>query len=168
MAKEALGLGEGEGLDGLSGEDEEEMVVGKEGEDLYGSFIECSEISDLALVAAIELDKLHDRSKAKNNMFIVFGPLDMLDRVRETCYLDHFTGFAARLHFPFAGKDDTDFSVTSKEEFFAIIGELNTLYTASHFFDYTFPLDKVWVNDKESSFATFLEESECVLIVDGE
>ena len=168
MTKEALGFGESERLDGLSGEDEEEVIVSEEGEDLRGSSLECGKIGDLALVAAIEFDKLHDRSEAKNNMFIVFSPLDMLDRVRETRYLDYFTGFAARLYFPFTGKDDTDFSVTSKEEFFAIVGELNTLYTASHFFDYTFPLDKVWVNDEKPSFATFLEESECVLIVDGE
>jgi len=74
--------------------------------------------------AGIDFDELYIGWCSKKNVFVVFGPLNEVNRLREAGNFIDLVFAAGRLGVPIAEKVNGDIRVIPKEKFFAIIGEL--------------------------------------------
>ncbi len=117
------------------------------------------------MVTTVKLDKFDDRTAAKDNVFIIFGPAYITDTIGETGYLDYFTSFTARLNFPIIGKGYTDFGLTKEEEFLTIIGELGTVYESSYFFDHGQTCFWIGINKEKSPVAGLFEYRDSIFVI---
>lgn len=145
--------------------DEEDLVPIDTGEDLDRRSFEADEFADIAPVPVVEFGDEDLRAFDIQDMFIILRPLDEGDVIRETPDLPDGVLVALGLHLPRADEVDGCFVGGKEEEFFSVVGKLNTLDILLGECPERIVV-KIGVEKRE--FSAFGEDGDAILIIDDE
>jgi len=98
----------------------------------------------------------------EDDVFVVFGPLDMVYGARKPLDIEAITFISNRLHFPFSGEHGEDFPVGPEKEFFAVIGKLKSRGIGGEFLE-PFAFLAFVVEEKIAGFSVYRGDAGLVI-----